>query len=42
MLIVFLIAKRLMPRYTMIWVLTAGVLLSLFLGKMNPVDVSLT
>lgn len=40
MLIVFLIAKRLMPRYTMIWVLGAGVLLSLFLGKMNPVDVS--
>lgn len=40
MLIVFLIAKRLMPRYTMIWVLAAGVLLSLFLGKMNPVDVS--
>lgn len=40
MLIVFLIAKRLMPRYTMIWVLGAGVLLSLLLGKMNPVDVS--
>ena len=40
MLIVFLIAKRLMPRYTMIWVLAAGVLLSLFFGKMNPVDVS--
>ncbi|MBO8207456.1 benzoate/H(+) symporter BenE family transporter [Acinetobacter nosocomialis] len=40
MLIVFLIAKRLMPRYTMIWVLAAGVLLSLTLGKMNPVDVS--
>lgn len=40
MLIVFLIAKRLMPRYTMIWVLAAGVLLSLFLDKMNPVDVS--
>ncbi|MEQ1136957.1 benzoate/H(+) symporter BenE [Acinetobacter seifertii] len=40
MLIVFLIAKRLMPRYTMIWVLAAGVLLSLFLGKMNPVDVN--
>ncbi|WP_445406475.1 benzoate/H(+) symporter BenE [Acinetobacter seifertii] len=40
MLIVFLIAKRLMPRYTMIWVLAAGVLLSLFLGKMNLVDVS--
>ncbi|WP_323739588.1 benzoate/H(+) symporter BenE [Acinetobacter oleivorans] len=40
MLIVFLIAKRLMPRYTMIWVLAAGVLLSLILGKMNPVDVS--
>lgn len=40
MLVVFLIAKRLMPRYTMIWVLAAGVLLSLILGKMNPVDVS--
>lgn len=40
MLIVFLIAKRLMPRYTMIWVLAAGVLLSLILGKMNPVEVS--
>ncbi|WP_335975695.1 benzoate/H(+) symporter BenE [Acinetobacter calcoaceticus] len=40
MLIVFLIAKRLMPRYTMIWVLGAGILLSLILGKMNPVDVS--
>ncbi|MDC4580818.1 benzoate/H(+) symporter BenE [Acinetobacter baumannii] len=40
MLIAFLIAKRLMPRYTMIWVLAAGVLLSLILGKMNPVDVS--
>lgn len=40
MLIVFLIAKRLMPRYTMVWVLAAGVLLSLILGKMNPVDVS--
>ncbi len=40
MLIVFLIAKRLMPRYTMIWVLAAGVLLSVILGKMNPVDVS--
>lgn len=40
MLIVFLVAKRLMPRYTMIWVLAAGVLLSLILGKMNPVDVS--
>ncbi|HAV3998627.1 benzoate/H(+) symporter BenE [Acinetobacter baumannii] len=39
-LIVFLIAKRLMPRYTMIWVLAAGVLLSLILGKMNPVDVN--
>ncbi|HFG6967931.1 TPA: benzoate/H(+) symporter BenE [Acinetobacter baumannii] len=40
MLIVFLITKRLMPRYTMIWVLAAGVLLSLILGKMNPVDVN--
>lgn len=39
MLAVFLIAKRLVPRYAMVWVLVCGVGLSLFLGKMNPVDV---
>lgn len=39
MLAVFLVAKRLVPRYAMVWVLICGVGLSLFLGKMNPVDV---
>lgn len=39
MLLVFLLAKRLTPRYAMVWVLVAGVILSLLLGKMNPVDV---
>jgi benzoate membrane transport protein len=39
MLLVFLVSKRLNPRYCMVWVLLAGVLLSLFLGKMNPVSV---
>lgn len=39
MLLVFLVSKRLNPRYSMVWVLLAGVLLSLFLGKMNPVSV---
>ena len=42
MLMVFLIAKRLVPRYAMVWVLISGVVLSLFLGKMNPVDVNFT
>ncbi|OTG79632.1 benzoate transporter [Acinetobacter sp. ANC 5054] len=40
MLLVFLISKRLNPRYSMVWVLFAGVLLSLFFGKMNPVSVN--
>lgn len=40
MLFVFLIAKRLTPRYAMIWVLLSGVLLSLLLGKINPVSVN--
>ncbi|MEG0481850.1 MAG: benzoate/H(+) symporter BenE [Acinetobacter sp.] len=40
MLIVFLFAKRLTPRYAMVWVLVSGVVLSLLLGKMNPVDVN--
>lgn len=42
MLLVFLFAKRLTPRYAMVWVLVAGVVLSLLLGKMNPVDVNFT
>ena len=37
MLAVFLFAKRLSPRYAMVWVLFAGVALSLLLGKMNPI-----
>ncbi|WP_180176423.1 MULTISPECIES: benzoate/H(+) symporter BenE [unclassified Acinetobacter] len=39
MLLVFLVSKRVSPRYSMVWVLLAGVLLSLILGKMNPVTV---
>lgn len=42
MLMVFLLAKRLVPRYAMVWVLVSGVVLSLVLGKMNPVEVSFT
>lgn len=42
MLIVFLFAKRFTPRYAMVWVLVAGVVLSLVFGKMNPVDVNFT
>ena len=42
MLMVFLIAKRLVPRYAMVWVLISGVVLCLFLGKMNPVNVNFT
>lgn len=42
MLIVFLFAKRFTPRYAMLWVLVAGVVLSLVFGKMNPVDVNFT
>ena len=40
MLLVFLIAKRFTPRYAMLWVLLSGILLSLILGKMNPVTVN--
>ncbi|WP_180088251.1 benzoate/H(+) symporter BenE [Acinetobacter sp. YH12219] len=40
MLLVFLISKRLSPRYAMIWVLLTGVILSFTLGKINPVDVN--
>lgn len=39
MLLAFLISKRLSPRYSMIWVLLTGTILSLILGKMNPVNV---
>ncbi len=38
----YLLAKRLAPRYTMIWVLLCGVILSLLFGKMNPVDIDFT
>jgi benzoate membrane transport protein len=38
MLLVFLLAKRYSPRYAMVWVLLSGVLLSLILGKINPVE----
>ncbi|WP_180069499.1 benzoate/H(+) symporter BenE [Acinetobacter sp. YH16038] len=37
MLVVFLLAKRFSPRYAMVWVLVAGVILSMLLGKINPV-----
>ena len=40
MLLVFFIAKRFTPRYAMIWVLLSGILLSVVLGKMNPVTVN--
>ncbi len=37
---VYLVAKRLSPRYAMIWVLVSGIGLSLILGKMNPVEMN--
>lgn len=40
MLIVFLLAKRFSPRYTMVWVLISGIVLSLIMGKMNPVEMN--
>ncbi len=40
MLACYLIAKRFSPRYTMIWVLLCGVILSVVFGKMNPVDIN--
>jgi benzoate membrane transport protein len=39
MLLVFLIAKRLTPRYSMLWVLLTGVALALGFGQINPVAV---
>ncbi len=38
----YLFSKRLSPRYTMVWVLLCGVILSLLFGRMNPVDANLT
>jgi len=40
MLACYLLAKRWSPRYTMIWVLLCGVILSVVFGKMNPVDIN--
>jgi len=37
----YLLAKRFSPRYTMIWVLFCGVILSVIFGKMNSVDMNL-
>ncbi|MFT5428688.1 MAG: benzoate membrane transport protein [Psychrobacter glaciei] len=37
----YLVAKRFSPRYTMIWVLLCGIILSVLLGKMNPVNIDL-
>lgn len=42
MLCCYLFAKRFSPRYTMIWVLLCGVLLSIFLGRVNPIDMELS
>ena len=41
MLACYLFAKRLSPRYTMIWVLLCGVILSALFGKINPVNFNL-
>lgn len=41
MLACYLLAKRFSPRYTMIWVLSCGVILSTVFGKMNPVEINL-
>lgn len=40
MLACYLVAKRYSPRYTMVWVLLAGVSLALLLGRMNPVEMN--
>lgn len=42
MLVVYLCAKRYNPRYSMLWVLCTGILLSLFLGKLHPVALQLS
>lgn len=38
MLFTFLITKRYVPRYSIVWVLLSGILLSFLLGKINPVN----
>lgn len=40
MLIVFLIAKRFNPRYSMLWVLAAGVIASLSLGQVQNIEMN--
>lgn len=42
MLACYLLAKRWSPRYTMIWVLLCGVILSVIFDKMNPVAMNLS
>lgn len=37
MFICYLLSRRFSPRYCMLWVLICGVMLSFWLGKMNPV-----
>lgn len=41
MLLCYLLAKRFSPRYTMLWVLLCGILLSFVLGTVNQVDVDI-
>lgn len=38
MLFTFLVTKRYTPRYSIVWVLLSGILLSFILGKINPVN----
>lgn len=38
MLFTFLVTKRYTPRYSIVWVLVSGILLSFILGKINPVN----
>lgn len=42
MLACYLFAKRYSPRYTMIWVLACGIILSLLFGKMHAVEIDFT
>ncbi len=38
MLLCYLLAKRFSPRYAMIWVLLAGITMTVLMGRMNPVN----
>ncbi|WP_111891176.1 benzoate/H(+) symporter BenE family transporter [Acinetobacter sp. MB5] len=40
MLVVYLCAKRFNPRYSMLWVLSTGIVLSLFWGQLRPVSLN--